>query len=121
MLKALLERLRGDSRVRAPVVDVGDLAAQIAAETGVELETVARVLDLESELQEGVGLAHPPRATFVYYAETEFAGLAPEDGGDIERIAADAERLLNVPRAVALVVLEAETRYLQKRGIVGAG
>lgn len=121
MLKALVQRLRGLSRARAPVVDIDDLAAGIAAETGVELETVVRVLDLEAELQEGVGLAHPPRATFVYYDEADLAGLAPEDGGDVARIAGDAERLLRIPRAVALVVLDAETRHLQRLGIADAG
>jgi len=121
MLRALVERLRRRSPPHAPVVDTDDLAARIAADTGIEFETVTRVLDLEAELQEGVGLVHPPRATFVHYDAAALAGLAPEDGGDLARIAGDAERLLGIPRAVALVVLDAETRHLQKLGIADAG
>jgi hypothetical protein len=136
VLEGFIDRLRGalrrdprvvddgeftaDAGIDAPVVDVGDLTAQIVAETGIDAETVARVLDLEAELQEGVGLASPPRGTFLYYDTADFARLGPDDGGDTGRIADDAERLLKIPRMVALEVLDAETRQLQQLGIARA-
>jgi hypothetical protein len=90
-------------------MDMDDLA-RIAS----EIATVARVLDLEAEPRETVGLAYPPRAACVCYDAADLAGLAPADGGDLPRIAGHAERLHGIPRTVALVALDGETRHLQR-------
>jgi hypothetical protein len=102
-------------------VDDEVVAAWIAADTGVELDKVRRVFDVESEFLEGMGIVTPPRDAFLYYRREELDAAARETPGvvDIDRVAADAARFLGLPVEESLKILDSHTRYLQMRGIAG--
>ena len=110
--------LRDQMTTWTQMIDSDVMSAWIAAETTIPFADVRRIIQVEEEYQDGVGVTSPPRATpYVFYRPADFGGLTAEDAGDLDRIANDAHRFLGVPADVAREVLDAETRYLELRGV----
>jgi hypothetical protein len=89
----------------------------IASETGYEPKQVKQVLALETEFHSGVGIIEPPLEKYLYYSRSDFDELSQRDAGDLDRIARDSHQKLGTPIEAARRILDAETRYLQLRGI----
>jgi len=98
-------------------VNMADLPGWVAGRTGVDLETVRAVLDLEEEFQTAIGIIDRS-------ADTVFRFYDPSDWTNHPAVinpaalATDAERFLGVPRTVAMAVFDAELDYFEMVGLV---
>lgn len=99
------------------VVDLEDVVQFVVEQTGHDRDVVEDVLALKHEYMIAIGLVEDSEITPVTYVGAEAEDL-PRDIVDDTRIAADAERLLEIPEVVAEEILEAEMDYLETLGLV---
>ncbi len=99
------------------VVDLEDVVQFVVEQTGHDRDVVEDVLALKHEYMIAIGLVEDSEITPVTYVGAEAEDL-PRDIVDDSRIAADAERLLEIPEVVAEEILEAEMDYLETLGLV---
>jgi hypothetical protein len=121
VLRRLLRRAAGlPPRDVAPVpVDTDEQAAVIARRLALPVEQVALVLDVEYERMVLQGIVRDAGAELHHYPEPERRRVRHSRDLDLAVVAADAERLVGVPRDVALRVLAAELDDLAERGLTG--
>lgn len=98
-------------------IDAEELAGWITIETGAPREAVEAVLALELEYMVGAGIVDIPGFEPTYYTQDELKGL-PEGEVDIERLSRDAENKLRVSSDIAQSILEKETEFLAREGLV---
>ncbi len=107
----ILDQVRGPTQY----VDGDGQAAWISEHADLPLEVVRLVLDLEFEYMVGVGIVDDPNRGFRYYSRDDF-GTASSDV-DTDKIAQDAQRLLDVDSGVAERIFETESAFLRMRGL----
>ena len=100
----------------AQVIDTSDMAAWIAEWTECDGATVEKVLQLELEWMAAVGIVDAEAIEFQYYQPEDLAGQPAIV--DVDRLARDAEILLDVPEDLATEIYAAELVFLETRGLV---
>jgi len=95
---------------------MGGQIAWIAEHTDIPRGTVAAVLELEFDYMVSVGIIDEPRYELSYYSPTKIRG-AP-NVVDTDLLARDAERFLGIPTETASKVFDAESEFLQMRGLI---
>ena len=100
-------------------VDMEGMTAWIAEHTDLPRATVGAVLMLEMDYMEAVGITNDTgwKSLGYYSAGSEEDSLEL----DCDRLAQDAERLLGISADTASVVYEAESAFLEMRGLLTRG
>ena len=100
-------------------VDMEGMTVWIAEHTDLPRATVGAALMLEMDYMQAVGIMNDPEwKSLGYYP------AGPEEHSlelDCDRLAQDAERLLGVSAETASVVYEAESAFLEMRGLLTRG
>ena len=100
-------------------VDMEGMTVWIAEHTDLPRATVGAALMLEMDYMQAVGIMNDPEwKSLGYYP------AGPEEHSlelDCDRLAQDAERLLGISAETASVVYEAESAFLEMRGLLTRG
>lgn len=100
-------------------VDMEGMTAWIAEHTDLPRLTVGAVLMLEMDYMQAVGITSDLgwKSLGYYSADPKEDSLEI----DCDRLARDAERLLGIPAETASAVYEAESAFLEMRGLLTRG
>ena len=99
-------------------IDVGELVDFVTDQTGIDLETVLTVLEIEHEFMFGQGLVVGPEPEWKFFSPAEFGRSANEV--DPMFLALVAEQRAGVPVDSALQVFECELRFLIEKGVAAS-